>query len=605
MRNSEKSRFWYLGVIALLVMESLRLNSKIITEHRDPYNIPGERERERATSAIGSGIAGAGLKGATGETFSGDKVRTYNPDLVVKGLFSKPGKDPFKKFFSEKAMKVPTCLQWAVVTTIYEPNESIIGTANLKDWCVVIVGDLITPDEAFAELQVQDNVLYMSATLQKEMLEDPENTFMQQIPWRSFGRKNIGFVVAISHGAKVIYDFDDDNIITPLEDGTTIKPPFNYKEDVGFEGSVLLKYIADEYIDTVVQKTAFNPYPFMGAQHHHAWPRGFPLEMLAENFETWQFITDNLEKVAVPGSIKYSSIGVIQSLCNKDPDNDAVFRLSRYHSTQFDFDNPPSALPLLIPSSAYAPFNAQATTHLYSAFWGLYLPFSVTGRVSDIWRSFCTQRLFRYLGLNLVYTPPLVLHERSAHNYLADLSAEQDVYLRTSKLHEFLNDWSPNTAETLPEMIFELWVGLYEHDYVGLADVEGIKEWLHTLNAIGYQFPAIQKSQEPSVPQSQPSAEQQPYRSFPYFNTNTDGQTFAQFQTANENEGYDKWLSTVDSKSRPDSAVVKIIMMTMNEWPLLRSWVLVSRNELFFVSSYIDECLCLNRLFVNFSLFHL
>lgn len=442
-------------------------------------------EATSPTSAIG-------MQGTTGVRFSGDKVRTYYPDLNVKGLFSKPGKDLFKKFFSAQKMHVPHCLQWAVVTTIYEPNESIIGTAKLEGWCIVIVGDLITPDDAYEDLQQNNNVLYVSATLQKEMLKDSKNAFLQKLPWKSFGRKNLGFAIAVSQGAKVIYDFDDDNILLPLEDGTTAVP-FSYKEDVGFEDSVDLMYIADKYLDKVIQEKAFNPYPFMGPEHNHTWPRGFPLNQLNNNFETWSFIKKKLKKITVPGTVKYSSIGVIQSLCNKDPDNDAVFRLSRYKSTQFKFDRTPSAKPLLIPTSAYSPYNAQATTHLYDAFWGMYLPFSVTGRVTDIWRSFIAKRIMKDLGLEVLYTPPIVIHERSAHDYLADLSAESDVYLRTSRLHAFLDDWSPDTAETLPEIIFELWVGLYEHDYIGLADVEAVRDWLHTLNAVGYQFPTIKK----------------------------------------------------------------------------------------------------------------
>ena len=34
----------------------------------------------------------------------------------------------------------------------------------------------------------------------------------QLIPWNHFGRKNVGFLYAIAHGAHVIYDTDDDNI---------------------------------------------------------------------------------------------------------------------------------------------------------------------------------------------------------------------------------------------------------------------------------------------------------------------------------------------------------------------------------------------------------
>ena len=32
-----------------------------------------------------------------------------------------------------------------------------------------------------------------------------------QLPWNHFGRKNLGYLYAIQHGADVIFDFDDDN----------------------------------------------------------------------------------------------------------------------------------------------------------------------------------------------------------------------------------------------------------------------------------------------------------------------------------------------------------------------------------------------------------
>ena len=33
------------------------------------------------------------------------------------------------------------------------------------------------------------------------------------MPWKSFGRKNVGYLFAIANGAKTIWDFDDDNIM--------------------------------------------------------------------------------------------------------------------------------------------------------------------------------------------------------------------------------------------------------------------------------------------------------------------------------------------------------------------------------------------------------
>ena len=50
-----------------------------------------------------------------------------------------------------------------------------------------------------------------------------------------------------------------------------------------------------------------------------------------------------------------------------------------------------------IPSQNGSPYNAQATLHFEDAFWGLYLPVTVAGRVSDILRSYVMQSLFKRL----------------------------------------------------------------------------------------------------------------------------------------------------------------------------------------------------------------
>ena len=526
--------------------------------------------------------APAASSGSTGVRFSGDKVRVFNTDtdsnkngaglLAIdsshvgnkkKIIFPSPSSDPKDSdggFGSGAA-----CEQWAVVTTIHVPNPSINGVADLRNWCLVIVGDTITPDGAYSDLAKKDHVFYLSASYQKEFLTESRSLFIEMMPFKSFARKNIGYLFAINYGARVIFDFDDDNVLMPLEDGKTIPPPFFRFGNDGLGGlnrTVLLKFInSEEQVGATKEETevrgpplAFNPYIFMGASHNDSWPRGFPIDKLQNNF-----VKGLLDTTEV-GDLSYSSIGVIQSLCNGDPDNDAVFRMTRPDSTNFTFERSAKSLPLLIPSNAYSPYNAQATTHLYNAFWGLYLPITVPGRVTDIWRSYITQRIMKDIGLHVMYTPPIVQHERSAHDYLSDFVAESDLYDKTTKLLEFLDGWSSDASE-LPERIFELWVGLYEHDYLGLHDVEAAREWLNTLITIGYKFPSMIDSRASmALPQTQPSLDGQPYRSLPHFSV------------SKEEDVINKTVAQI----RPDSAVVKLIMMTMDEWPLLKSWVLVS-----------------------------
>ena len=54
-----------------------------------------------------------------------------------------------------------------------------------------------------------ENIVFLSENDQLNM----NLTFVEQLPWHSFGRKNVGYIYAISQGAEVIFDFDDDNML--------------------------------------------------------------------------------------------------------------------------------------------------------------------------------------------------------------------------------------------------------------------------------------------------------------------------------------------------------------------------------------------------------
>ena len=145
----------------------------------------------------------------------------------------------------------------------------------------------------------------------------------------------------------------------------------------------------------------------------------------------------------------------------------------------------------LVPYQSSVPWNAQATMFsTRAALWATYLPMSVHGRVSDIWRSYITQRLFQNICMRTAFAmDPLVVQNRNPHSYLADFDAEQDLYYKSGKLVELLSSWTPAT-NTLDTQILELYILLYERDYVGIRDVQMIQQlWLKELNLFNYQFP--------------------------------------------------------------------------------------------------------------------
>ena len=208
--------------------------------------------------------------GSSGVRFSGEKVQKFTAtngakllseirDSVKKQtLFPSPNS---KEEFGKK------CDQWAVVTTIHVPNSSIVGVSNLRNWCLVIVGDTITPDESYNDLASKENVFYLSAEYQKKFLTG--NLFMEMMPFKSFARKNIGYLFAIQFDARVIYDFDDDNVLMPLEDGVSVPPPFFHvgnDDSSSSNRTVLLKFTNSTQQH---YSLAFNPLIHMGASHQY------------------------------------------------------------------------------------------------------------------------------------------------------------------------------------------------------------------------------------------------------------------------------------------------------------------------------------------------
>ena len=153
---------------------------------------------------------------------------------------------------------------------------------------------------------------------------------------------------------------------------------------------------------------------------------------------------------------------------------------------------------LRIPPSTYSPYNAQASLHFYDAFWGLYLPVTVAGRVSDIWRSYFTQYFFKYLDLNLGFLPrPLVTQDRNPHSYLADFQAELPLYTKTSKLVEFLHNYEQE-VRNVPESMENLWIQLYERGYIEFEDVIHLQNWIQALVDVGYTFPKMSQMSQVS-----------------------------------------------------------------------------------------------------------
>lgn len=412
-------------------------------------------------SSVAGGELQKNVSGVSGARFSGAVVRDVSKDqLSFAGT----------KRSDLKAMRDPTqCERWIVVTSIFQPSPATrkLGEMTRQGWCYVVVADKNGP----SEYDDVEGVIYLTVERQRQL----HFQVVDHIPWRHFGRKNIGFLYAIAHGARVIYDTDDDNrlkeSVIPIlgidpSNGRDLGEPVNVSQPVEESG----------------KPRAFNPYPSFRPTCGHIWPRGFPLdEVQGHGAENWTLATRQLDRAPA----------VQQFLADADPDVDAVFRLTRQLPCSFQGLPPGSPPVLAIPPNIYTPYNAQATAHLREAFWSLLLPITVHGRVSDIWRAYLAQRLLWDIGQVVAFTPAHVIHDRVAHDYLKDFHSEQDLYLKATAMVSFLSCWVSD-APTLVERLEQLWAALYSRGFVEIGDLRLAQAWIRDLLALGYEFPDLQ-----------------------------------------------------------------------------------------------------------------
>ena len=158
------------------------------------------------------------------------------------------------------------------------------------------------------------------------------------------------------------------------------------------------------------------------------------------------------------------------------PDVDGIYRLTR--KTPFDF-TVPDPKSIVVPQNVYVPFNAQATLWNKFGLLFLYLPCTVHGRVSDIWRSYFTEHIIHNegSGKKLVFTKPYVVQDRNVHNYLADFNAEQPLYQRATALVDYLSNRDYDKQSSMAENLLSLYVDLYERGYIEELDVTMMKRW--------------------------------------------------------------------------------------------------------------------------------
>jgi hypothetical protein len=289
--------------------------------------------------------------------------------------------------------------KFIISTTINPPTEAIKKFDNLKDWNLIISGDLKTPSNYKLK-----NGIYISPKDQEKI----SKKLSDLIGWNCIQRRNFAMIMAYKQGADIIATIDDDNI-----------PFANWGKNLLIEKKVKAK----KYI---TKEDAFDPISV--TNYKHLWHRGFPLQILK-----------NKNKRKDSKNIN-SNFDVQADFWNGDPDIDAICRME--HAPECKFQT--SVFPFT--SNKMSPFNSQ-NTYLKRKVMEHYFLFPHIGRMDDIWASYYVEAK----GFKVLYNKPSVYQQRNVHDLTKDMKKEYIGYENNLNLIKELKKNPNNIKKFLPK----------------------------------------------------------------------------------------------------------------------------------------------------------
>ena len=247
--------------------------------------------------------------------------------------------------------------KWIVIAVFNPPILSLINTLiTLKSWKTVIISCKKSIDNKWENLNFTDNIIYLSIKEQKKLNYKIINYL------NSYSRKNIGYLYAINHGAKEIYEIDEDMTIS----NTKILNNINYQ----------ICYGINNYSGMI------NPYNYFGKRN--IWPRGFKIKDIGKQYNNKYKIININQTILRPL--------IVQGLINGIPDIDSILFqtiIKKNGIINYIFSD---YCPLLYLPGNYIPINSRNTKYSYEIFPFLLIPVTVNEEFSDILRGYILQR---------------------------------------------------------------------------------------------------------------------------------------------------------------------------------------------------------------------
>lgn len=325
-----------------------------------------------------------------------------------------------------------------VITTINSPKSEIRCFSAIPEWTLIIVGDKKTPKNWSL-----DKADYLSPSLQDKLFPK----FSRIFPWNLYARKNTGYLYAIQHQAKVIYESDDD--MNPYKN---FPPPM----DVKIEATVLS---GKKFINVL------NYFLKKAQKDKPVWTRGFPLEYIR-----------NQENIKAKKQTVFAPLR--NSVQDKDSDFDAIYRFLINEQLSLKKNGL-----FALNYGCYAPVNTQSTFSHPPAYPLLYFPVTVEYRVGDIYRGYIAQRILWEMGANLLFTYPVAgTSKRNPHDTSLDLALEIPNFIKIIKLTEVLDSLSLSKDPLVS--LLKVYKELVKRNFLQKTETKMVEAWAFEIGQI-------------------------------------------------------------------------------------------------------------------------
>lgn len=377
--------------------------------------------------------------------FTTNIIFNKNYHITLKNKF----KDQYFNIASDK---------WIVMTVVNPPSNMIIDLEKqIENWKIVVIGNSNTIDSNWDIFINSTKLIYLS-------IKDQNNLGYNIIKYLnddSYCRKNIGYLFAIQHGAKEIYEFDEN---------------LNISEN---NFSFLDFNINDSYICYGIQdnKKMINPYVFFSETN--IWPRGFLYTDIMNDYNK-TFRYTHFSKV------KLTPL-VYQGLINEFPDVDSIFHLTNaninFGHLNIKFSN---NHPLLYLPGNYVPINSKNTKYSYDIFPFLMLPITINESISDILRGYIIERfVYEYNGT-------IVYHNTNVYNKYKFINntnffGEKEIFFNLNEIISIikLNECSKDNSKNL---LFSILSELIKKNILKNKELQVYQAFLEDLSNFGYVF---------------------------------------------------------------------------------------------------------------------